>query len=129
MGDVIYNRAMSDKIFIQDLLIRGILGINPDERTEKQDILVNVVIETNTHKASQSDHINDAVNYRSITKDIIHIVESTSYFLIEKLVDHIATYILSHYQVDAVTVRVDKPSALRFSKSVGIEIHRTRHGK
>lgn len=117
---------MSDKIFIKDLLIRGILGINPDERIEQQDIVINLVMETCIQKAGLSDDIADAINYRSVCKDIIHLVESSSYFLIERLIEEIASHVLSHYPVQAVKVRVDKPGALRFSQSVGIEIYRTR---
>lgn len=117
---------MKDKIFIKDLLIRSIIGINPDERVEQQDIVVNVIMEASIHKASQSDDISDAVNYRSVSKDIIAIVESSSYFLVEKLISIIATHILENYSVDAVTVRVEKPGALRFSQSVGIEIYREK---
>ena len=65
-----------DQIVIRDLLVRGIVGINPDERTKKQDILINVTMWTDTTAAAASDDIEDAVNYRTTTKAIVAHVEA-----------------------------------------------------
>jgi FolB domain-containing protein len=116
-----------DKIIIKDLLVRGILGINPEEREKLQDILINVVLYADIRQAAATDAIEDAVNYRSITKRIIDHVEASSDFLVEKLVTDLARIILcENEQVTRVQVRVEKPGALRFARSVGIEIDRTR---
>jgi FolB domain-containing protein len=115
-----------DKIIIKDLLLRGIIGINDDERVNKQDILINIVMYADTFPAAKSDSIDDAVNYRTITKRVIDHVESSSDFLVEKLVNDIARIILTEYEVDRVQVRVEKPGALRFARSVGVEIDRIK---
>lgn len=115
-----------DKIFIKDLLLRGIIGINDDERVNKQDILINITIFADTREAAVSDDIKDAVNYRTITKRIIDHVEASADFLVEKLVNDIANIILGEFEAERVIVRVEKPGALRYAKSVGIEIDRTR---
>jgi len=115
-----------DKIIIRDLLLRGIIGINPDERVNKQDILINMVIFANIRKAAASDDIADAVNYKSITKRVIQHVEESSDFLVEKLVTDIARIVITEFGVERVQVRLEKPGALRFAESVGIEIERTR---
>jgi FolB domain-containing protein len=114
-----------DKIIIEDLLVRSIIGINPDERVEKQDILINMVLYTDIHVAGINDDINSSVNYRSVTKRVIQHVETSADGLIEKLVSDIAHLVLSEFAVKKVRVRVEKPGALRFTKSVGIEIERT----
>lgn len=114
-----------DKIIISDLLLRGIVGINPDERVNRQDILINITIYADIRPAAQSDDIADAVNYKTITKRVIEHVESSSDYLVEKLVSDIARLILTEFPVERVQVRVEKPGALRFARSVGIEIERT----
>lgn len=115
-----------DKIFVKDLLVRGIIGINPEERVKLQDILINMVLYADTRDAAQTDDIEKAVNYKSITKRIIEHVESSSDYLVEKLVNDIARIILMEFHgVERVQVRVEKPGALRFARSVGIEIERT----
>ena len=115
-----------DKIIIKDLLLRGIIGINDDERVNKQDILINLVLFADTRPAGASDDINDAINYRTITKHIIRHVEASADFLVERLVSDIARIVLTEYDVERVIVRVEKPGALRFAESVGVEIDRTR---
>lgn len=115
-----------DKIIIRDLLLRGIIGINEDERVNKQDILINLTLFADTTAAAASDKIEDAVNYKTITKNVIRHVESSADFLVEKLVNDIAKLILTQYPVERAIVRVEKPGALRFAGSVGIEIDRNR---
>ncbi len=116
-----------DKILIKDLLMRGIIGINPDERVKKQDVLVNIVLYADTQQAAATDDIAYAVNYKTISKQVIERVENGSDFLVEKLVTDLARMILTDYPtVQKVQVRVEKPGALRFAQSVGVEIERTR---
>lgn len=116
-----------DKIIIKDLLMRGIIGINPDERVKRQDILVNIVLFADISRAAATDNIEYAVNYKTISKQVIDRVEEGSDFLVEKLVTDLARMILTdHPAVQKVQVRVEKPGALRFAQSVGIEIERTR---
>ena len=115
-----------DRIIVKDLLLRGIIGINDDERVNKQDILINLVMYADTRPAAASDDIADAVNYRTITKRIIQHVENSSDFLVEKLVEDIARIVVTDYGVEKVTVRVEKPGAVRFAQSVGVEITRDR---
>jgi len=117
---------MSDLIRIKDLLLRTIIGINEEERRNRQDVLINITLHTDTRAAGASDEIEDAVNYRTIAKRVIKLVEDSSSYLVEKMAAEIAAICLEDPRVEAVDVRVDKPGALRFARSVGVEIHRTR---
>ncbi|MCE7734761.1 MAG: dihydroneopterin aldolase [Candidatus Heimdallarchaeota archaeon] len=118
------NRA--DKIIIKDLLLRGIIGINEWERNVKQDILVNIVLTIDLTNAGKTDSVDDTLNYRSLNKELIQLVENSSFYLVEKLATSIADLCLTNQRVDSVRVRVEKPMALRFAKSVGVEIERGR---
>lgn len=121
------NEKNLDKIEIKDLLVRGILGINPDERKNRQDILINVTLWADTRQAAHSDAIEDAVNYKTITKAILAHVEEGSPMLVERLTAEIARIALEKdLRIAAVQVSVEKPTALRFARSVGITIYRTR---
>lgn len=115
-----------DRIIIKDLLLRGIIGVNDDERANKQDILINLVLYGDFRVAANSDSIDDAVNYRTITKRIIRHVESSADYLVEKLVTDIARIVVTEFDVERVRVRVEKPGALRFAQSVGVEIERSK---
>ena len=115
-----------DKILIKDLLVRGIVGINDWEREKLQDILINLEIEHDLRKASLSDDIEDTLNYRSITKEIIELVDTGKPYLVEKLAHDIARIAVQH-GAQKVKVRVEKPMALRFAESVGVEVVREAH--
>lgn len=117
---------MSDVIEIHDLLLRTIIGVNPEERVNRQDVIVNVTLETDLAPAGRSDKLDDAVNYRTITKDIIDRVESSTFNLVERLADEIAHVCLQDRRVSKATVSVQKPGALRFARSVGVTITRTQ---
>lgn len=116
-----------DRIHISDLMARGIVGINPDERANRQDVLVNATLWVDTRPAAASDDIADAVNYRTIAKAIIAHIEEGEPMLVERLVAEIADLVLAaDNRVAGVEVRVEKPGALRFARSVGITITRSR---
>ena len=116
-----------DRILIKDLLLRGILGINPDERKNRQDILVNMTLYADTRAAGRSDEIDHAVNYKTITKAMIAHIEAGDPMLVERLVAELARIAFeTDERVQALEVTVEKPGALRFARSVGISIFRTR---
>ena len=117
---------MSDIILIKDLLIRGIIGIHDWEREKKQDILINIVMEADCRPAGLSDEFKDAVDYRAVTKKVLVLVENSSFFLVEKLAEEIAEICLEDERVEMARVRVEKPGAVRFARSVGVEVERRR---
>ena len=117
---------MSDQILIRDLHLRTIIGINDEERRNRQDVLINITLFADLRAAGRSDDIDDAVNYRTITKQVIRLVEESSFFLVEKLAHEIASICLADPRVERAQVRVEKPGALRFARSVGVEIERGR---
>ena len=116
-----------DRIDISKLLIRGIVGINNDERIKKQDIIVNVALFADFGNACQSDSIKDTIDYKVIKKKIIETVETSKCFLVERLAQLIADVCLSDDRVKKVKVKVQKPGALRFTKNVGFTIHRLQN--
>jgi len=114
-----------DKVLIKDLLARGIIGVNDWERKRPQDILINITIFTDTRRAAETDHINDCVNYSTIAKKVQAHAESSERLTVEALANDLAKICLAEKGVQKVTVRVEKPGAVRFSESVGVEIERS----
>ena len=115
-----------DQVFIKDLLLRGIIGINDWERKYPQDILVNIVVYKDLRKAGETDDINYSVNYRTIAKKVQAHVEVAQRLTVESLAADLARLCLEEAGVVKVRVRVEKPGAVRFSKSVGVEIERIK---
>lgn len=117
---------MADEIEIRDLLLRTIIGINEEERQNRQDVLINITLYADTRAAGKSDDIADAVNYRTITKRVIRLVEDSQFYLVEKMAAEIAAICLEDPRVERARVSVEKPGALRFARSVGVTIERER---
>ena len=113
-----------DYIIIEDLLLRCIIGAQDWEREKKQDVLINLRLDTDIRAAATSDNIADALNYRTITKAIIAHVEGSSYYTVEALATAIARICVVEHRAARVMVRLEKPGALRFAKSVGVVIER-----
>ena len=113
-----------DKIYIRDLSLRAIIGTNAEERREKQDVILNLVFECDLRQAGQTDNLADTIDYKALKKEIIRLVEGSSYHLLESLAAAIAALCLAHSGVAGVKVAVDKPGALRFARSVAVEITR-----
>jgi FolB domain-containing protein len=113
-----------DQVFIKDLLVRGVIGISDQERANPQDILINITLFADTTRAAQTDKIDDCVNYRTIAKMVFAHAEKISRRTVEALASDIAAICLQVEGVKGVRVRVEKPGAVRFSQSVGVEIER-----
>ena len=115
-----------DKIFIKDLLARGIIGINPDERERTQDIMINITIFTDTRRAAQTDDLEYSVSYSDLARKIKSHAEQAARLTVEALAQDLAEICLRENGVKKIIVRVEKPEAVEFAESVGIEIDRER---
>ena len=123
------TESVLDRIHIRDLQCRCIVGINDDERHKIQDITVNIVMHADLHKACESDDIADTIDYKGIKLAVLKMVEESSYFLVERLATEIARVCLEDSRVQRVDVAVDKPGALRFARSVAVEIVRDQQNR
>ena len=115
-----------DAIHIRDLSLRCIVGIYPEERKAKQDVLINITLYADLSAACRSDRIEDTVDYKCIKKEVIAAVESSQCQLLEHLTARVAAICLAEPKVERVKVAVEKPGALRYARSVAVEIIRER---
>ncbi len=115
-----------DKVFIKDLLVRGIIGVSDRERSQPQDIIINITLFTDITEGGNTDNIENCTNYRTVAKAVIAHIEQVSRFTVEALATDLVKICFKMPAVQEVTVRVEKPGAVRFSRSVGVEIHRIR---
>lgn len=121
------KESLLDKIFIKNLLARGIVGINPEERVNRQDILVNATLWFDTRKPSRSDDVEETVNYRTVAKSLMAHMESGKPLLVERLTAELVRICFeTDPRIEAVELSLEKPGALRFAESVGLTIYRTR---
>ena len=116
----------TDQIFITDLQFRCIVGVNEDERHEKQDVVAQITLDVDLRQAGQSDAIEDTVDYKAIRKAILAMAEQSQFQLVEALAESMAAICLKNSRVNRVMVEVQKPGALRFARTVGVRIVRQR---
>lgn len=113
-----------DKIQIHDLSVRGIIGVHDWEREKKQEMVVNIDLFADLEEIIDTDQLNSSVNYRTVTKSVIHHMRTAERHTLEALAGDIAEICLDFDRVHRVKVDLQKPGALRFSRSVGIVIER-----
>jgi FolB domain-containing protein len=117
-----------DKVIIKNLVARGIIGLNDWEREKPQEILINIEIDTDTQRAGETDDIQYSVNYRTIAKKAMKHAETAKRLTVEALVEDIAKLCLEDENAVRARVRVEKPGAVRFAESVGVEVERSKDG-
>ena len=118
-----------DKVIIQDLRVRGILGIHDWERVTPREIVINVTLYTDTRRAARTDDITDCVDYSALAKKVRAYAESAARMTVEALANDLAELCLQEPKVRKVVVRVDKPGAVAEAASVGVEVERARQAK
>jgi FolB domain-containing protein len=116
--------AGQDHIFINDLTIECVIGVNPEERKRKQKLKVDIDIVTDLTVPGVSDSLDDTIDYSTLAKKIIRRLEGTSWILIEKAAEEISKVCLEPAGSESVTVLVKKPGALGRVGNVAVEIQR-----
>jgi len=113
-------------IRIKNLLVRTIIGFNPEERVNRQDVIINLEIEVDVSMAIKTDHQDGIYNYKEITKAVIAFVSESKFQLLERLTQEVLQLVMLDKRVIWAKVEIDKPHALRFSESVSVELEARR---
>lgn len=113
-------------IKIDNLRLRTVVGIYDWEKKTKQDVIINVEMEFDGSRAIETDDIEHTVDYKTITKKIIAMVEGNQFNLIERIAGEAIKIAMENEKVEKASVRVDKPAALRFTDSVSVTQTETR---
>lgn len=114
-----------DRIFLEDLEVHCIIGANDWERMVKQPVHISYEIPCDVRAPAREDDLSDAVNYKSISKWILRFTEDSEFELIETLAERIASGVLEEFALEEITLTVEKPGAVRHSKTVGVTITRS----
>lgn len=115
-----------DRIHIRELRLRCIIGINPEERDKLQDVVVDITLYADLSRSAATDCIDDTVDYKALKLKVMAMVEASSFYLLERLADCVAQICLEDPKVRRTCVSIEKPGALRFARTVGVEIVRAQ---
>jgi dihydroneopterin aldolase len=120
---------MADRVFVQGLELYCVIGVQAWEREVMQKVRIDLQMTADCRPAAASDNASLTLDYRAVSKRVQHLVEGSSFQLVETLAEAIAAAILADFpRAGSVRVRVAKPGAVRFSEAVGVEIERLREG-
>ena len=100
-----FSRDAIAKIQIDNLRLRTFIGIKDEEKANRQDVIINIRIHYHAAKAVTFNVIEEALNYRTITKEVIHHVETNRFLLLERMTDEVLSLVMAHPQV--LITRID----------------------
>lgn len=118
-----------DKIFIKGLKIYAYHGVNPEEKIQGQNFVLDIICNADLSAPCQSDNVDDTVSYAQIIKLVRKVFTKEKYDLIEKAAQIVADGILDGFTaVKNVTVTLKKPEAPMKAdfEYVAVEIARSR---
>jgi 7,8-dihydroneopterin aldolase/epimerase/oxygenase len=115
-----------DKIFLTGISIECVVGIWDWERQMKQRVVLDIEMATDIRKAAASDHIDDTIDYKKVSKRLQTFVGESQFQLVETLTERIAELLVKEFYAPWVKVKLNKQGALRGVKDVGILIERNR---
>lgn len=117
-----------DKILIRDLKIFAYHGVNPEEKENGQNFVLDIDLSVNMNRACQSDNVEDTVSYAKVIKTVKKVFTQEKYDLLERAAEVTAQEILCEYEgVLAVHIVLKKPEAPINADFgyVGVEITRS----
>jgi dihydroneopterin aldolase len=120
------SRNPPDIIFLGGLTTECIIGIWDWERRVKQKIVLDIEMAADIRKAAASDHIDDTLDYKRVSKRLLQFVADSQFQLVETLTERIAQIVVTEFDVPWVRVRLNKQGAIRGSRDVGIMVERRR---
>jgi dihydroneopterin aldolase len=117
-----------DIVYLRDLRVDTIIGIFDWERTTRQVVAIDLEMATDVAAAAATDSLDDALDYKALSKRLIDFVGASSFQLVETLAERVAAIVRGEFAVPWVRVTLSKPGAIRGARDVGIVIERGDEG-
>ena len=113
-------------VFIKDFIIDEIIGFYKHEKIKKQKIKFNIVLDINQNSIPNERDIKSIVDYEKITNKLKNLTKSKKYNFLESLAEDSFKEIFEDKRIDSVTIKIEKPEAIKNAESVGVEVFKTR---
>ena len=118
--------AIKRTVFIKDFIIEEIIGIHEHEKIKKQKIKFNIVLNVNQSSIPDEKDIKSIVDYEKITNKLENLTKSKKYNFLESLAEDSFKEIFEDNRINSVTIKIEKPEAIKNAESVGVEVFKTR---
>ena len=113
-------------VFIKDFIIEQIIGIHKHEKIKKQKIKFNIIIDVEQSTTPNERDIKSIVDYEKITNNLKNLTKNKKYNFLESLAEDSFKEIFEDKRINSVTIKIEKPEAIKNAKSVGVEVFKTR---
>ena len=118
--------AIRRTVFIKNLIIQEIIGFHQHEKIKKQKIKFNIIIDVNQSSLPDEKDIKSIVDYEKITNKLENLTKSKKYNFLESLAEDSFKEIFQDKRINSVTIKIEKPEAIKNAGSVGVEVFKTR---
>ena len=113
-------------VFIKDFFIEEIIGIHEHEKIKKQKIKFNITLDVDQNSVPDEKNIKSIVDYEKITKKLENLTKSKKYNFLESLAEDSFKEIFEDKRINSVTIKIEKPDAIKNTESVGVEVFKSR---
>jgi dihydroneopterin aldolase len=113
-----------DIVFLRGLRIETTIGIYDWEKQIKQPVILDLEMSTDVARAAATDRIEDAVDYKAVSKRLKQFVSESRYELVETLAERCADIIINEMGVRWVRLSINKIGAVSDAVDVGVVIER-----
>lgn len=110
-------------VFVRGLSLAAEIGVHAHERGVTQPLDVDVTLELTPGPV---EHLRDTLNYEAVRAAAHELVAQGHMELIETFAERLAVACLADERVRAVSVRVEKPGALKGAQAAGCEVRLAR---
>ena len=114
------------KVIIKDLILNISIGIHNFEKKERQRVKFNIEILTDPYVLPNSKNLSSILNYEDVVMKIEKLSDSKHHELLEDLAENIFNIIFKHKLVKKINLKLEKLDILKKTKSVGIEVSKTK---
>jgi len=120
------KNTIKRSILIKDFIINEIIGIHKHEKTSKQKIIFNIVIDVNKNTLPDENNISSIVDYEKITSKLENLTKYKNYNFLESLAEDSFKEIFEDKRINSIKIKIEKPDAITNAKSVGVEVFKKR---
>tara|TARA_Y100000590_G_scaffold91001_1_gene102647 strand:- start:442 stop:870 length:429 start_codon:yes stop_codon:yes gene_type:complete len=113
-------------VFIKDFVVEEIIGIHEHEKIKKQKIKFNIVLDINQNSIPDEKDIKSIVDYEKITNKLENLTKNKKYNFLESLAEDSFKEIFEDKRINSVTIKIEKPEAIKKALSVGVEVFKAR---
>ena len=120
------KNSVKRTVFIKDFIIHEIIGIHDYEKTKKQKIKFNIVIDVDQNTLPDEKDIRSIIDYEKITTKLENLTKNKKYNFLESLAEDTFKEIFEDKRINSVKIKIEKPDAIKNADSVGVEVFKSR---